>query len=76
MTKKVAVIFYNLRGYDSHLIFYELKDFEAKIYLIPSRLEKYMTFFQNKNLVLIDNMQFMNCSLEKLVKNLSDNDFK
>ena len=31
--------------------------------------------FLNKNLVFIDSMQFMNSNLEKLVKNLSDNDF-
>ena len=30
----------------------------------------------NKNLEFIDNMQFMNSSLYKLVKNLSDEDFK
>ena len=30
----------------------------------------------NKNSVLIDSMQFMNSSLDKLVKNLSDEDFK
>ena len=35
-----------------------------------------MVFFLNKNLVFIDSMQFMNSSLEKLVKNFSDNDFK
>ena len=35
-----------------------------------------MTFILNKNLVFIDSMQFMNSSLEKLVENLSDNDFK
>ena len=35
-----------------------------------------MAFFLNKNLVFIDSMKFMNSSLEKLVKNLSDNDFK
>ena len=35
-----------------------------------------MTFFLNKNLVFIDSIQFMNSSLEKLVNNLSDNDFK
>ena len=29
-----------------------------------------MTFVLNKNLVFIDSMQFMNSSLEKLVKNL------
>ena len=47
-----------------------------KIDLIPNRLEKYMAFILNKNLVFIDSMQFMNSSLEKLVKNLSDDDFK
>ena len=30
----------------------------------------------NKNLVFIYSMQFMNSSLEKIVKNLSDDDFK
>ena len=33
-------------------------------------------FFLNKNLVFIDSMQFMNSSLDKLVKNLTDHDFK
>ena len=35
-----------------------------------------MALFLNKNLVFIDSMQFMNSSLDKLVKNLSDEDFK
>ena len=76
LTKKVPVIFHNLRGYDSHLIFCELNKFDVKIDVIPNRLEKYMAFILNKNLVFIDSMQFMNSSLEKLVKNLSDDDFK
>ena len=70
------MIFYNLRGYDSHLIFYELKKFHVKINLIPNGLEKYMEFILNKNLVFIDSIEFMNSSLEKLVKNLSDNYFR
>ena len=45
LTKKVPVIFHNLRGYDSHLIFKELDKFDVKINLIPNGLEKYMTFF-------------------------------
>ena len=73
---KAPVIFHNLRGYDSHFIFNELNKFDVKIEVIPNRLEKYMTFFLNKNLVFIDSMQFMNSSLEKLVKKLLDNDFK
>ena len=35
-----------------------------------------MAFFLNKHLVFIDSMQFMKSTLEKLVKNLSDKDFK
>ena len=38
-------MFHNLRGYDSHLIFDELKNFDVKIDVIPNRLEKYMAFF-------------------------------
>ena len=35
-----------------------------------------MAFMINKNLVFIDSMQFMSFSLEKLHKNLANNDFK
>ena len=35
-----------------------------------------MAFFLGKNLVFIDSMQFMNFSLDKLVKSLSDEDFE
>ena len=35
-----------------------------------------MILFLGKNLVFIDSMQFMSSSLDKLVKNLSDKDFK
>ena len=47
-----------------------------KISAIPNGLEKYMAFFLGKNLVFIDSMQFMNSSLDKLVKNLVDEDFE
>ena len=76
LTEKVPVIFHNLRGYDSDLIFYELKKFDVKIDLIPNRLEKYGVFILRKILVFIDSMQFMKSNLEKLVKNVSDNDLK
>ena len=35
-----------------------------------------MSFIWNKNLIFIDSMLFMNSSLDKLVENLSDEDFK
>ena len=76
LSKKVSVIFHNLRGHDSHLIFNELDKSDVKISVIPNGLEKYMAFFLNKNLVFIDSIQFMNSSLDKLVKNLSVEDFK
>ena len=44
ITKKVPVIFHNLRGYDTHLTFYEFKKLNAKIDTTPNRLEKYMAF--------------------------------
>ena len=76
LTEGTPVIFHNLKGYDSHLIFSVLHKFNLKIHVIPNGLENYMAFFLNKNLVFIDCMQFMNSSLDKLVKNLSDEDFK
>ena len=76
LTKKVPVIFHNLRGYNSHLIFDGLKNFDVKIGAIPNMLEKYMAFLLNKNLFIIDSMQLMNSSLKKLVKNLRDDGFR
>ena len=76
LSRKVLVIFHNLRGYDSHLIIKEINKFDTKVSAIRNRLEKYTVFTINTNLVFIDSMQFMNSSLESLVTNLSDNDFK
>ena len=45
LTKKVPVIFHNLRGYDSHLILCKLDKFDIKINVIPNGFEKYMAFF-------------------------------
>ena len=45
LTKKYPVIFHNLRGYNSHLIFNELDKFDVKINVIPNGLEKYIGFF-------------------------------
>ena len=42
---------------------------------LTNLLEKYIHFL-NKNLVFIDSMQFMNYSLDKLLGNLIDDDFK
>ena len=76
LTKKGPVIFHNLRGYDDHLIMQEISNFDVEISVILNGLEKYMAFTINKHLIFIDSMQFTNSSLDALVKNLSDSDFK
>ena len=76
ITKKVPVIFHNLREYDGHLIMKEINNFDVIIDVIPDGLEKYIAFIINRDLVFIDSMQFMKLSLDSLVKNLVDEDFK
>ena len=60
LTKKVPVIFHIIRGDDSHLIMQEIGKFDLKVNVITNVIP----------------MKFMNFSLDALVKNLSDNDFK
>ena len=76
ISKKLVVIFHNLRGYQSHLVFKELSKFNCGVSVIPNGLEKYMSFTLGKNIVFIDSMLFSNSSLDKLVRNLGCEDFK
>ena len=45
LTKKVSIIFHNLRGFNSHLIFCDLNKFDVKISIIPNGLENTWHFF-------------------------------
>ena len=72
MTKKIPVVFHNLRGYESHLIMQEIGTFDMKISVMPNGLEKCMAFTINRNLVFIDSMQFLNSILDALVKNFKN----
>ena len=74
ISKKLPIIFHNLRGCDSHLIIKELSKFNCNINVIPNGLERFMSFSLGKNIVFIDSMLFLNSSLDKLVNNL--NEFK
>ena len=76
ITKKVPVVFHNLKRYDGHLIIKEMPNFDVRNDVIPNGLEKERAFIVNKNLVFIDSKQFMNSSLDSLVKNLVDGSFK
>ena len=64
LSKKIPLIFHNLRGYDSHLMLRVIGKTDVKISTIPNGLEKYMAFTINEKLVFIDSMQFMNSSLD------------
>ena len=54
----------------------EIGKFDVKVNDIPNGLEKHIAFKISYNLGFIDSMQFINFSLDALVKNLSDNYFK
>ena len=54
----------------------EIDKLYEKVNVIPNRLEKFIAFTINKNLVFINTMQFIYSNLNKLVKNLTDNDYK
>ena len=56
LTKKVRATFHKLKGYHSHLIMQEINQFNVKVSVIPNRLEKYMAFTINNNLVSIGSM--------------------
>ena len=67
---KIPVAFHKLKTYDSHFIMQELGKFGFKINIIPNELEKCISFSINNKLAFIDSFQFLNSSLDTLIKNL------
>ena len=83
---------HNLTGYDSHLFVKRLADTQGNVSCIPRNEEKYITFTKMvlvdtkkkedkkvniySNLKFIDTNNFMQTSLEKLVKNMDKKDFR
>ena len=53
LTKKVPVIFHNLKGFHSHLIMQEIGKFDVKISVILNGLKKYIAFTINKTWLLL-----------------------
>ena len=75
--RKLPVIFHNLEGYDGHIIFKELNNFDnIDIQVIPKANEKYMSIIINNSIVFLDSLQFCKASLDTLAGNLKDKDFK
>ena len=54
----------------------ELGKSNLKISVVPNGLEKYMSFTINNKLRFIESLQFLSSSLNSLVKNLNNDDFK
>ena len=59
MPKKLPIIFHNFEGYDGHIIFKELNNFDIiDIQVIPKTSEKYMSIIVNRNIIYLDSNQF------------------
>jgi len=66
-TVSIPVVFHNLKGYDGHLLMQAMARVQGEIRCIPTNTEKYMSFTLG-NLRFIDSVNFMQSSLDKLVK--------
>ena len=72
----VPVVFHNLRGYDGHHLMSGIGKFKnRRISCIANNSERYITFGLS-GLQFIDSLQFTNSSLERLVDNLTREEFQ
>ena len=69
LPKKLAIIFHNLQGYDGHIIFKEINNFNVDIAVIPKGIDKYMSIIVNRYITFIDSPQFYKGSLDTLALN-------
>ena len=76
LPRKLPIILHNLQGYDGHIIFKELNNFNADIDVIPKGIDKCMSIMVNRHITFIDSLQLYNGSLDTLASNLKDEDFK
>ena len=74
--RKLPIIFHNLQGYDGHIIFKELNNFDVDVAVIRKGIDKYMSIIVNRHLTFIDSLQFYSSSLDTLASNLNNEDFK
>ena len=71
LKKKIPVIFHNLGGYDGHIIFQNLTEIQdiAAPQVVAKTLEKFISF-KIGAVEIIDSMNFLSSSLDKLVDTL------
>ena len=65
-----------MQGYDGHIIFKELNNFDVDIDVIPKSNDKYISIIVNRHITFIDSLQFYNGSLDTLASNINNEDFK
>ena len=67
---------YSLEGYDGHIIFKELNNFDdIDIQIIPRTSEKYVSIV-NTNIIFLDSNQSYKAKLDDHALNLENSDFK
>ena len=64
--KKLPIIFHDLQGYDGHIIFKRLNNFDVDIEVIPKNIDNYMSIIVNRNITFIESLQFYKGSLDAL----------
>ena len=47
--RKLPIIFHNLQGYDGHIIFKELNNFDVDVAVIPKGIDKHMSIIVNRH---------------------------
>ena len=69
---KIPVVFHNLRGYDSHLLMEAFGKYKnRRLSCVATNNERFVTF-STGSLTFIDSFQFMSSSLDRLVRNLAE----
>ena len=74
-TDPIPVVFHNLRGYNAHYLFQAMSKIEGEIRCIPNNMEKYISFSLG-SLRFKDSLNFLQASLDSLVKNTPHEKFK
>ena len=57
LPRKLSIVFHNLQGYDSHIIFKALNNFNVDIVIIPKGIDKYMSIIVHRYITFIDPLQ-------------------
>ena len=66
-TDEIPIVFHNLRGYDAHHLMQAMSNLQKEVKCVAKNMEKYITF-SVEGLRFIDSLNFLQGSLDSLVK--------